>query len=354
MSNVVIATGGTGGHVLPAQQLAYELIHTIPDLAISFFGHGLTKNQFFQKNQFPIYDISSAPASWEAFVRVPIGIVQSMRYLKRMRPRLVVGFGSYHAAPVLAAAACMALPMILFEANSFPGRVNRLFSSRAVCTGICFPNAQRHLKGAVQHVALPLRQQFHGANRPDRKEALEYFGFEEHKKTVLVVGGSQGAKKINELFVQTLSLFEKDRLQIVHCAGKECNAVERAYRAQGVCAVVKEFEQNMHYAWAAADCCIARSGASTIAEQIAFGVPALFIPYPFAQDNHQETNARWAEEQGGAHVLLEHVATPQAVWQQINELLDSKKSASIKNALFMLQEQLSTKRFANLIIQYVV
>ena len=304
---VVFAASGTGGHLFPAQAAAQALVKEMPLVHVHFAGKGLNTNPNFDK-EFDFSDVDAGPITKNvlqagaSLYRLGKGTVQSVKLLLKLRPKLVIGFGSFHSVPVLAAAALLGIPYILHESNSIPGRVTRLFSKRALWTGLFFQDAAKYIRGKTIEVDIPLRRALMQENIT-QKEARRYYGLDEDKKTILIFGGSQGAKSINELIKDSLPLLPKN-IQFIHFTGKYDVGLAEQYQAHGIAAYVKEFERNIHRAWIAADAVISRSGAVTIAEALFFQKPLFCIPYPYAQDNHQEYNAKWVEEclRGGMYL----------------------------------------------------
>ena len=229
---IILAVSGTGGHLFPAQALARQL-HSV-----LFVGPNLSANRFFF-HEFPSENITAGKTPWKIFR----GVWESLKILRREKPRLVIGFGSYHSLPPLLAALILRIPIALYEPNKIPGRVNRLL------------RPFDELKNVPLKVPL-----FHHLKVP-KEEALAYFGLKKGEPAILIFGGSQGAQKLKEV---------KLPYQLIK---------------------LDKFERNMHYAWCAADLVICRAGATSIAEHRHYKVPAIFIPYPYATDDHQTANA---------------------------------------------------------------
>ncbi|CRX39322.1 UDP-N-acetylglucosamine--N-acetylmuramyl-(pentapeptide) pyrophosphoryl-undecaprenol N-acetylglucosamine transferase [Estrella lausannensis] len=316
VKRVMICTGGTGGHVFPALALARQLKEEMPSLYICFAGGGLSQNRFFDKEAYPFKEVLCGyfplknPLKCVASAgKVMAGVIQSGRILDEVKPDLVIGFGSYHTLPLLIATKLRGVPYILHAADSIPGKVIRLMSGSALATGITFPMARKYLRGPVVDVGSPLREDLR-QGRPEKEEALARYGLKAGKKTVLIFGGSQGAAFINEMMeTASKSLHSLNgAVQFIHLTGLkgDTSGLVKAYREKQFDACVKPFEDKMQYAWTAADLVISRAGAGTIAEQIAFEVPGILIPYPYASENHQEMNAEFmAGEVGGARVMTE-------------------------------------------------
>lgn len=333
-SKIVIAAGGTGGHLFPAQALAQELAKRNPKIQILFSAAGLSHNHYFHKELFPFEEVSSATPFQRKLHRLPKalydiakGVKKSFGLLERFQPDLIIGFGSFHSFPLLFAAACKKVPIILFESNAVAGRVNRLFSPWARLTASQFLAAKGKLSNTTLEVSMPLWGS--AENRKiSKKEALAHFGLKESCFTFLVFGGSQGAASINATFCHTAALLLASNVefQVIHIAGREKGeSVKKAYALMNVRVCVKEFEEQMAIAWQAADMAICRAGAATLAELIAFEVPSLLIPFPRAAENHQKINALFMEnEVKGGLTLLESELTPQRLLSALMPLLENR------------------------------
>lgn len=294
---ILITAGGTGGHIFPAIALGKQLSNSADVL---FVGGNLSTNPYFEREAFPSRTVSCATfksknplAVLKTLAKISLGIAQSCQILREYQPDIVVGFGSYYTLPILLASKMKKIPFILHEANSIPGKVNRLLSKYAAAVGIHFPETSTLLKGKTHEVGLPLRQGYK-KNFHLTENARAYFGLDASRFTILVFGGSQGAAKLNHLSCQAFAQhLHKENIQIIHIAGEASLAqqLNAEYQKVGLKACVKSFESRMDLAWQAADLAITRSGAGTIAEAMEFEVPCILIPYPYATDNHQDKNA---------------------------------------------------------------
>lgn len=245
--------------------------------------------------------------------------------MRRFRPEVVVGFGSYHTMPVLLAARLLGVPIVIHEQNAFPGRVNRLMAPFARRVAVHFPESEEHLKTPCSWVGMPLRSSL--KEKRARSEALAYFGLEERRTTLLIFGGSLGAKKLNQLASEAAANL-KEELQLIHLTGseEEKERYERIYQESGVLAKVKSYETRMDMAWSAADLAITRAGAATIAELVEGSVPAITVPYPGAQDNHQELNARALfRKTAGGVCLLERELTKERLHEVLSCMIKHKE-----------------------------
>ncbi len=310
---VVIAAGGTGGHLFPAQRLAAAFQGE--GVEVLFVGGGLDATPFFDRSRHSYHAIEAYPWKgaapgqiWKLLHKNLKGVLQSLRILKKASPHAVIGFGSYHTLPLMAAARTLRKPLFLYEANSVPGKVVSWFSDYAEVVAGQFPGLDEILKRDVQQIAMSGK--FRRASLLEQKEAsLHAYGLPV-AKTVLISGGSQGAEAVNNLACDAVCS-TKGAWQAVHLVGKNADveAYTRRYRAAGVKAVVKPFEEKMEQAWSCADLFMGRSGAGTIAEIVQTCTPALLIPYPYASDGHQEHNARFIYDIGGGRVMLQKDAS---------------------------------------------
>lgn len=296
---VLITVGGTGGHVYPAMALAEQLVRDEPGIELLFVGGGLSRNRYFERDAFTYKDVSCATLSlgnpWTALRHtgsILKGILQSNRIIKGFNPDVVVGFGSYHTLPILLAAKWRSIPIVLHEANRIPGRVNRLLSKHVELTGVHFADTAYHLKGKAKEIAIPLRSGY-TKGALSKEQARAHFQLDPKRPTLLIFGGSQGAQAINRLVSEAIVQLAESQLQVLHFTGDVVAAqdIQKLYANAGVKATVKAFESRMDIAWQAANLIISRAGAGTIAEELEFEVPGILIPYPYATDNHQESNA---------------------------------------------------------------
>lgn len=304
---ILIAAGGTGGHVFPAQALAQQLQKQDPSCDILFMGKGLSTNKYFKKDVFEHRSIDSATPFQKSILRtlssigiLAKGIWQAYSWIHEFSPSIVVGFGSFHSFPVLAAAWLKRVPIVLFESNSIPGKVNRIFSRMALVSAVQFPKAKENMKGPCIEVSMPFWQS--DEELPvTQEEARSYFSLNPLFFTILVFGGSQGSLAINTIVAQCLAKFrkEKENIQVIHLTGFSSSVEEMQsfYEQQGILACVKPFEEKMFLAWTSADLTICRAGASTLAEIVSFEVPAILVPYPTASEQHQLKNAHFLEEE---------------------------------------------------------
>ena len=315
---ILIAVGGTGGHLFPAQQLA-EMLKK--EAKIHFAGHKLSTSPFFEKTGISFTEIDAHPLKKGFFKATWKGFWAAIRLVKNFSPDVIVGFGSFHVFPILLAAVILRKKLVLFEANTVLGKVNRLFRFHAIHMVFQFP-----ISGRKEDRIVPLLPWNVSLDeKMDPKEARKRFGLHPEKITLLVVGGSQGAAFLNEVAPLALRAL-KVPLQVIHLTGPdEEEKVRKAYEVLGILACVKAFEKQMKEAYAAADIAFSRSGAGTIAELIRFQIPALLIPYPFATEDHQKKNGDFlVDKVKGARLLIQKEATVEKISKELQHLLHNK------------------------------
>jgi UDP-N-acetylglucosamine--N-acetylmuramyl-(pentapeptide) pyrophosphoryl-undecaprenol N-acetylglucosamine transferase len=361
---IIFAAGGTGGHLFPAQALAELLQKRMPHITLLFAGAHLSGNVHFDKMKFPFTDVSSATPFgrnlFKAFRSLAClfkGVRQSFSLLASHEPDLVIGFGSFHAFPILFAARMKRIPVILFESNAIPGKVVRFFSKRALFTAVYFSGAKQHLKGKTIEVEIPIKNP-ESRKKIDAKQARTELGLDPHLSTILVFGGSQGAKKINQEILELLPLLKKGNtdFQLIHLTGSEEMAAQVTHccAALNIPSYVKKFETRMNLAWSAADLAICRSGAMTVSELLHYEVPSILVPYPSAADQHQHLNALFIEQKvGGGIVYLEHAVSGASFVEAVQRLicLDSPEKIKMKKAITAFKMEKNKHDLTALVIE---
>lgn len=326
MAKILLTAGGTGGHIFPALALA-ESLKNEKGCELFFAGGHLSNNPYFEQNLYSFQDVtcgklSKNPLEW---MKLSLGIGQSIKLLKKFDPDLVLGFGSFYTVPILAAAKLLGKPLFLHESNSIPGRVNRYFSPFAEMTWVHFPSTIALLKGFSETAKMPLRPLFK-KGMVSKEEARIGWGLKPDTPTVLAFGGSQGADGINNLFVEAACSYLKKPFQVIHFTGSGGEKISDAYKKAGIPAYVRPFEKRMDLAWAAADLAVTRSGAASFAEQVEYEVPGIFIPYPHSTDGHQRKNAAYADLNGLGIKREQANLTSETLAEDILRLLENKNA----------------------------
>ena len=311
---VIIAGGGTGGHLFPGVAVGKEIIDRYPGSEILF----VTAGRKMESNILTDAGFKQATVSVEgikgqgwgntlkAILKLPYGLIQSINIIRSFSPDLVFGVGGYSAGPVCLAAWLMKIPGAIHEQNSFPGLTNRLLCRIVNMVFISFEESRAYLpSGSIFLTGNPIRKDFLEKETEERKN--------EKRFTILVTGGSQGATSINETFLEALEILNnrgKDPLVIHHTGEKDFNRVVEEYQKKGLRGDVMPFIKDMSLAYSRADMFVGRAGAGTIFELAALGKPSILIPYPYAANRHQEANARVLVRAGGAEMLLQDDLNP--------------------------------------------
>lgn len=314
MSNrrFILSGGGTGGHIYPAVAIANELKSRFPDSEILFVGAsdkmemqkvpqagykiiglwiaGIQRRLTFDNAMFPLKLISSL---WK-----------SGKIVKEFKPDVVIGTGGFASGPLLKAAAGMGVPTVIQEQNSYPGITNKWLAGKAKKICVAYEGLERFFPASkIILTGNPVRQDIIGVEEK-KEEAIRYFGLDPNKKTLLVLGGSLGSRRINQLLAKELTWLLAQNVQVIWQCGK---FYFEEYRHLGDKEDVKvlSFIDRMDLVYAAADVVISRSGASSVSELCIVGKPVIFIPSPNVAEDHQTKNAQAIVDKDGALVLKE-------------------------------------------------
>lgn len=316
---VVLATGGSGGHIFPALKTA-ELLRTqghevfLAGALSSVEGRLKSAGLGYQILDVEGFNIRSFPR----FLRRMVNAVsQSNTFLKELRPDVVVGFGSYSSFPVLWAAKSQKIQTMIHEQNVIPGKANRLaakFVNRIAVsfdeTRSVFPKDKTIWTGCPCHDVRP---------QESKSELLKFYGLQDGRLTILVLGGSQGSKYLNEVVFESLPAL--GHVQVIHMTGKIDEKIyAQKYPSLGIPYRVQSFIENIERAYAAADIVIARAGAATVCELASFGLPSILVPYPFAH-SHQKANANVLKKAGVAVVLEQKDLNRQTLIDAVEEMV---------------------------------
>ncbi len=335
---VMITGGGTGGHLYPALAVAGQLQEQDPGGRILFVGteDGL-ESTVVPARGFAFHPVSAVKwprhLSGQAFAFLPSllrGYRQSLAIIREWHPQAVFATGGYVSVPLAMAAVRLRIPLFLHEQNTVPGMANRLLSRWARAVFLTFPVPDGKLNGAARiiHTGLPIRQEILKVARTD---GLNYLHLNPGLLTVLVTGGSRGARRINQVMLELYRMLaesEHRRLQFVHLTGRvEYEALCQQMAAQGINEgkvgkiVMKPYLEKMEYGLAVADLVISRAGAATIAELTALGIPAILIPYPYAAGDHQYQNALHLAKEQAAVLIPESELTPERLFEQLQQII---------------------------------
>jgi len=336
---VVLAGGGTGGHIIPALALAEQLQRMVPSesaftqVDFLFFGSDygmetlLVPAAGFNLKTLPIRGLSRSLslAGLKRNLLLPgrlfVSIIKANQALRAFQPHIAIGTGGYAAAVPIRQALRNNVPVVLQEQNSYPGMVTRVFAPKARAVFLTYADAKKYLKGArTLLTGNPIRQL---GTTVDHTEAANFFGLDPERPTVFILGGSQGARAINRHFAKQASLYiEKLGFQLLWQTGKADLEYCQQHVGHNPNIKLLPFIKAMDQAYSLADLMVCRSGAMTLTELNYYGLPAILIPLPSAAANHQEFNARSQEQAGAARVLLEPTLTEGAVFPMLKDLFE--------------------------------
>jgi UDP-N-acetylglucosamine--N-acetylmuramyl-(pentapeptide) pyrophosphoryl-undecaprenol N-acetylglucosamine transferase len=314
MLKVILAGGGTGGHIYPAIAIANEFKYRFPDSDILFIGtrKGLEK-ELVPRNNYKLEFISvkglSRGLRKELFI-LPFYILKSLlesrTVLRKHQPDIVVGTGGYVSLPVLLMASLLRKKTLIQEQNSYPGISTRILAVFANRVCLSYQDSIRYfpLKGKLKVLGNPIRKEIISGNR---EEGLRKFDLNPDKKTVFILGGSQGSRKINQAIREGINYLEQPgNIQLLWQTGnRDFEEIREFMKGINLNSTILPFIQDMASAYAVSDLLVCRAGALTLAEVTACGKPSILIPYPFATADHQRYNAMSLKEKGAAEVILE-------------------------------------------------
>lgn len=326
----VIAAGGTGGHLFPGLAVGEVFLARGHETMLLISEKEIDAIATQGRSEFRIEKVagvalqSKSPLALLSFLwKTRAAVAQCKQLFADWRPAAVLGMGGFTSFAPIYAGRKRGLPTFVHESNAIPGRANRLNARYVTRVLLGFAECREHFRKARCEVTgTPVRSAL--TSPVDKSAALATFGLSPAKKTLLVMGGSQGASGINKSVAAALPSLAGRALQAVHLTGKTDEAATRdAYARAGLTAHVAAFHHRMQEAYGAADLAIARSGAASLTELSYFGLPSVLIPYPFAADDHQTANARIFERVGASVLLQERDASGGNLAQHISSLLDT-------------------------------
>jgi UDP-N-acetylglucosamine--N-acetylmuramyl-(pentapeptide) pyrophosphoryl-undecaprenol N-acetylglucosamine transferase len=327
LENVVIACGGTGGHLFPGLAVGQELRQRGCAVTLMVSPKDVDQQVIQSITGMGIVTLPAVGLSPARFLSFTRGLWRSYRLARacfaQRPPRFVLAMGGYISAPPIIAGKRCGAKTFLHESNSIPGRANRWLARWVDGAFVFFPPAAEKLAARrVEAVGMPVRPQFLEPITPATARAA--MGLNPEAPVLLVMGGSQGARKVNDLVVRIVPQLRQaiPNLQFVHLTGEhDLESVRARYKVLGVPAVVHAFWNEMGLALAAADVAVSRAGASSMAELAARQLPAVLIPYPTAANNHQHYNALAFVQSGAARLLSQDSTTPDHLAHEILELI---------------------------------
>lgn len=355
---VVIAAGGTGGHLFPAIAIVEELKSLIPSIEFLFIG---TKKRMEAEilpklgYNFKGTSIKGLPRKIglnviSFLISFKIAFLQALKEILKFKPDVAIGTGSYISVPPLIASKIFGAKIFLSESNLLPGIATRFLAPFANEIYLSFEQSKKYFKDKSKLIVTgtPVHKNLFVKNRD---EALKYFNLSKNLKTILVIGGSLGAKSINEKLKE---IYQKlsENYQIIWQTGKKdfelYKNIERNDRV-----IILPFIDRMDYAYSICDLLISRAGASTISEIVALGIPSILIPSPNVTENHQYYNAMELVEQGAAEIHLDNKSSEELYKQIINLISDENKLKDFSEKVRSLFKSDAAKIIAQRINKYL-
>lgn len=356
MKRFIISGGGTGGHIFPAIAIADELKRRLPDAEILFVGakdrmemqkvpqagypieglwiSGLQRKLSWQNLLFPLKFISS--------------LLKSRSIIKRFKPDTVIGTGGFASGAVVKVAGQMGIPTFIQEQNSYAGITNKMLAKNAHKICVAYDAMEQFFpKEKIVKTGNPIRDGLLNIGEY-RSEGLSYFHLDSERKTLLVLGGSLGARRINQLIEQQLPLFEQLGVQVLWQCGKLYYEEYKKYNSEQV--RVLAFIDRMELAYAAADVIISRAGASSVSELCIVGKPVIFIPSPNVAEDHQTKNARAIADKQAAILLRESELNEQFANTFSKLIANEAQQEALSAHIKALAQPNATKDIVNLIL----
>ena len=355
----IISGGGTGGHIYPAVAIANELKSRFPEAEFLFVGakdkmemqkvphagyaikglwiSGIQRKITFDNVMFPL---KLASSMWNSF-----------KIIKSFKPDVVIGTGGFASGAVLKAASMLNIPTVIQEQNSYPGITNKLLAKRANKICVAYENLERFFpKDKMILTGNPVRQDL--INVASKSEAITYFNLDANKNTLLVLGGSLGARRINQLIEKELDFLLSQNIQIIWQCGKlYLNDYSKYNEKENVQVVA--FIDRMDLVYAAADVVISRSGASSVSELCIVGKPTIFIPSPNVAEDHQTKNAKAISDKNGAILIKESELETQFETIFSDLISNESKKSELSQNIKKLAKPNATKDIVEEIIKLI-
>ena len=363
MTKIIISGGGTGGHIYPAIAIANALRTIDPTIKILFVGaNGKMEMEKVPKAGYQIVGLPIVGIKRELSLQnlaFPLKLVRSLlkarAIIKDFAPDVAVGVGGFASGPLLMVAGWLGVPTLIQEQNSHAGITNKFLAKRASKICVAYPNMERFFqKDKIIRTGNPVRSDIMDSTQK-RASALEHFGLLAHKKTLLVIGGSLGAKSINESIDAGLKTLVKMGYQVLWQTGKPY--AEKAKKAvaalQSKQVKTQDFIYEMDLAYAVADVVVSRAGALSVSELCVVGKPAILVPFPFAAEDHQTQNAMSLVNQDAALFVKDSAASQELVQTALHLLEDPEKQRQLGVNIKKLSQPHASRQIAEEVLKLV-
>ncbi|GAB4094468.1 UDP-N-acetylglucosamine--N-acetylmuramyl-(pentapeptide) pyrophosphoryl-undecaprenol N-acetylglucosamine transferase [Flaviaesturariibacter terrae] len=359
---IIIAGGGTGGHIFPALAIANALKAQEPTVEILFVGaRGKMEMEKIPQAGYPIKGLDIAGFNRSSLLKnitLPFKLIKSFfqvrAIVKDFRPDAVVGVGGYSSFPVLRYAQAKGIPTFLHESNSFAGKSNMLLGKKAARVFVASGGMEKFFPAdRIEVVGNPIRPGIVKTAALSKSDALRFFGLQEGRCTVLAVGGSLGARSINEALASRLDELVRAGIQLIWQTGKT-NAARWREAADGKPGIwVGDFITHMEQAYAAADIVVSRAGAMAVAELCVVARPVVFVPYPYAAEDHQTANAQHLVAQNAALMIPDSEANEKVVTELLALAGDGNQQEILKRNIGKLGVSDADQHIAQAILKQI-
>ncbi|MEO6731508.1 MAG: undecaprenyldiphospho-muramoylpentapeptide beta-N-acetylglucosaminyltransferase [Ferruginibacter sp.] len=358
---IIIAGGGTGGHIFPAIAIANAIVRLRPQAEILFVGAlGKMEMEKVPLAGYRIEGLDIAGFNRSSLIKniaLPYKLVKSFFHVRNIfklfKPTAAVGVGGYSSYPVLRYAQATGVKTFIHESNSFAGKSNMLLGKKATKVFVAVDGMEKFFPaGKIMISGNPVRESI-SQSSVTREDAIRFFGLQPYKKTILSIGGSLGAKSINDALAAGINEFEKNDLQLIWQTGKTYGDKGKEITAGKTNFYVNEFITEMEYAYAAADVVISRSGAMSIAELCVMKKPAVLLPYPFAAEDHQTVNAQKLVNKDAGVMIKDSEAFDKLVPAIISLSKDEQKQEQLKSNISKLSVTDADERIALEILKQI-
>lgn len=348
---MIVSAGGTGGHIIPGIAVYRILRNTFRREEIKFICRDIDVEKYpvLREIKSDLIKLHIIPLKLINILKAMILMIYSLFYvlniLIKKRPKLIIGMGGYVTFPVILTAIILRTPFILFEPNSIPGKANKLFAHFTEHVIMQFEYTRNILKKG--HVlGIPVREKI---GIITKKSGYKHFGLESKKKTILVIGGSQGASSINSTILKIRKAI--NRYNLIWITGMKEYDKYKEYSSKNT--IIRPFIKNIWYAYGASDLIISRAGAMTVSEIIKIEKPAIMIPFPYATENHQELNAGELVKKGAGMMLVEEQFSEKLLINKISKIMNKKVYKKISDKLKTINSEYSNQKIKEYILEVI-
>ena len=359
----IVSGGGTGGHIFPAISIANALKHKFPDADILFVGaEGRMEMERVPSAGYPIeglpvsgFDRKNMLRNVKVLFNLMKSIMKARSIIKKFRPEVVIGVGGYASAPTLRAASAYDIPTLIQEQNSYAGVTNKLLSKKASKICVAYDNMEKFFPASkIIKTGNPVRQDLLKIQNK-AKEAYQFFGFDPTKKTLLIVGGSLGARTINQSVTAQLKQLTEANIQVIWQTGKYYfeSALRSADSFKSPSLLVTDFVSRMDYAYSIADLVISRAGASSISELCLLSKPTILVPSPNVAEDHQTQNALALVRKEAALMIKDSEAINLLIPEAIRLINNDVELLKLTENIFKLAEKDSAERIADEVVKLI-